>query len=271
MNLSVQAAIDRVEEAFPFDGYMAGNYAPYHTVGEVVRRYLRPGQRLFDLGSGPCDKTAIAAAMGVECAAFDDLNDNWYRSGDNLARIQAFAEEFGIDLSLEFDSPASRSLDMVMMNDVLEHLHDSPRDLLESLVTGLNEDGLLFASVPNLANIRKRLSILRGRTNLPEFDLFYWYEGPWRGPVREYVRSDLELLSRFLGLEVVEIRTVHHMLTNLPTKAVVPYRAVTKIFPDWADTWVLVARKPAGWSAKDLSKADFGEIYERKSKKGLHA
>ena len=50
----------------------------------------------------------------------------------------------GIDFSREFVPPAAGTYDMVMLNDVLEHIHDSPCELLNSLVNGLKTDGLLF-------------------------------------------------------------------------------------------------------------------------------
>ena len=161
---------------------------------------------------------------------------------------------------------------MIMANDVLEHLHESPRVVLNKLLTGLSVGGFLFVTVPNLANIRKRLSLLRGRTNLAAYDLYYWYEGPWRGPVREYVRGDMESLCENLGLEKVQLGTVHHMLQNLPGYAHKPYKGVTRLFPDWRDTWVLVARKPAGWKAKtEISDDEFSRIYGQKSRGMLHA
>ena len=158
---------------------------------------------------------------------------------------------------------------MVMSNDVLEHLHESPRNLFLDLIDGLKDGGLVFVTVPNLANIRKRISILRGRTNLPAYDLYYWYEGPWRGPVREYVRDDLEQFARYLGLEIQELTTVDHMMTNLPKQLHPVYRVVTRIFPDWKDTWSLVATRPAGWSRDSLDQRHFSEIYARKGK-ALH-
>ncbi len=160
---------------------------------------------------------------------------------------------------------------MIMMNDVLEHVADSPRELLNSLVDGLKTDGLFFATVPNLANIRKRISILRGQTNLPNYDLYYWYQGPWRGPKREYVRGDLVSMGANLGLETLELYTVHHMLQKLRPPLRPIYKAITSVFPDWRDTFVYVGRKPTGWKPKsELSDQEFTSVYERSGKQNLY-
>lgn len=269
--MTVHEALDELKRRFPFNNYIGDDVAPYVTVGNVVAKYLKPGDRLFDLGSGPCDKTAIAQLMGVQCTAVDDLRDEWHLRGDNVARIETFARDMGIEFSREFVPPPDGTYDMVMMNDVLEHIHDSPRELLNALVGGLKEGGLLFAYVPNLANIRKRLDLLRGRTNLPRYDLYYWYRGPWQGPQREYVQGDLTAMCRNLGVDVVDLYTVHHMLRNLPASLRPAYQLATRLFPDWRDTWVLVARKPAGWKARTaLTDAEFARIYGTVNRESLY-
>lgn len=263
--------IDGVKKRFPFPGYMSGDLAAYHTVADVVSRYLKAGDRLLDFGSGPCDKTAVAAALGVTCDAVDDLGDDWYQRGTNVTKIQSFAKDSGITFSRTFTPAPSGTYDMVMMNDVLEHIADSPRELLLDLVNSLKTSGYLFIYVPNLANIRKRLDLLRGRTNLPRFDLYYWYQGPWRGPRREYVRDDLLRMTRHLGLELASLHTVHHMLHRVPKIAKPLYQLATSAFPDWRDTWVLLARKPAGWTPKrSLTDSEFGSIYGQVNKKSLY-
>lgn len=271
MNTLPEFALNRLRDEFPFPGYVEENTTPYKTVGDVISKYLVADSKVFDFGSGPCDKTAIAAFMGMECHACDDLADDWHLRGNTVDRIFAFADKCGIELSREYRPPEAESFDMVMMNDVLEHIADSPRELLLSLVNGLKPNGLLFATVPNIANIRKRLAVMRGRTNLPNYDLYYWYQGPWRGPKREYVRGDLVSMGENLGLEQVEIYTVHHMLKNLRPALHLPYRAITTIFPDWRDTFVYIGRKPQNWKAKhSLVDDEFAKIIEQTGKQGLH-
>jgi SAM-dependent methyltransferase len=154
------------------------------------------------------------------------------------------------DRILPFATP--QSFDMVMMHDVLEHLHDSPRGLVTQLTRLIRDGGFFFVTVPNAANIRKRLSLLRGSTNLPDFEYFYWLPSPWRGHVREYVRQDVLLLATYLGLQIREVRSTHHMLARIPERARPIYRAATAVFTGWRDTWVLVAQKPAGWVAPTI-------------------
>ena len=154
-------------------------------------------------------------------------------------------------LSLRRSVPTeAESYDLVMLNDVIEHLHDSPRELLNDLIILIKPGGYLLITVPNLANIRKRVDLLRGRTNLARFTSFYWWPGPWRGNVREYVKEDLESLAQFLGLHLVELKSCHHMIYLLPAAARPAYRAVTCLFPGWRDSWLLLAHKASGWAPR---------------------
>lgn len=269
--MSPEDALEEVKRSFIFDNYIVGDMGQWLSVGKTVQKYRSVGDKVFDLGSGPCDKTAIAQVMGCQCTAVDDLADEWHLRGDNINKIEQYAAKMGIKFSKTFTPPETGTFDMVMMNDVLEHIHDSPRDLLNLLVDGLKEGGHLFVTVPNLANIRKRLDLMRGKSNLAQYDMYYWYRGPWRGPKREYVRDDLESMCENLGLNIVELEAVHHMLQRLPGFAKLPYKLVTSLFPDWRDSWLLVAQKPVGWTPRTtISDDEFAKIYGRSSSEFLY-
>lgn len=265
--MTPQAAIHAVSAAFPFEGYMApglaSDGAAYLNIARTVQRYLPVGARILDVGCGPCDKTAILSLLGYRCAGYDDLQDEWHREQTNRARIDAFVGRFGIDLRQANGGAvpfAPESFDMVMLHDVLEHLHNSPRELMNDVLELVRPEGLLFVTVPNAVNIRKRLDVLRGRSNLPRFEMFYWLPDPWRGHVREYVRDDLEHLAGFLNLQVLKLRGCDHMIAKVPVPLRRPYRLVTALVPGWKDSWSMVARKRPGWrprrtpAASDLAR-----------------
>lgn len=268
--MRIEECKKKVKKEFPFPGYVDNVLSGLvDNIANTISKYLNPGAKILDFGSGPCDKTAIMQCLGYECSAFDDLLDDWHRRDDNFKKILEFAEKFNIDFKLASDGhlPFQKEhFDMVMAHDVLEHFHDSPRDLLNDLCELLKPDGLLFITVPNAVNIRKRIAVLRGKTNLPAYGTYYWYPGPWRGHVREYVKEDLSLLAQYLGLEVLELHSCHHMLHVVPRKIRPIYFMLTKIFPGWRDSWLLVARKSGNWRPKKtLSNGDFNKIMGSKA------
>jgi len=265
--MTIEDAIRDVIRRFPFDGYMTPESAEkgaYSNIARTVMGYIPPGSKILDFGCGPCDKTAILQGLGYKCSAFDDLEDDWHKLPGNREKIMSFASDCGIDFKLADGRPfpfEKESFDLVMLNDVLEHLHDSPRDILNDLVQLAKPEGLVLITVPNAVNIRKRLDVVFGRTNLPRFDGFYWYPGNWRGHVREYVKGDLARLSEFLDLEILELRGCDHMLEKLPRRIVPAYLLTTTLFQGWKDSWIMVSRKKPGWTPrKRLSREELEHV-----------
>jgi SAM-dependent methyltransferase len=243
----------KLKKEFPFDSYIKenSNGDAYKTVFSIVTQYLSEKSNVLDFGSGPCDKTAVVSLLGHNCIAYDDMQDEWHKKSDNGRKILEFSKNMGIQYfnTQEVDvNSQTTAFDMIMLNDVIEHLHESPKDILLPMLELLKDDGILFITVPNAGNIKKRLNLLIGGTNLPSFESYYWYPGLWRGHIREYVYSDLIKLSDFLGLEIELIDGCDHMLENVPNWLLPLYRLVTRFFPKWKDSWVLVAKKRPNWS-----------------------
>lgn len=267
--MTVDEAIRRTIEEFPFEGYMLPEKGAYVHIANIALRHLKFGDSILDFGCGPCDKTAVLQFLGFHCSACDDLQDDWHKIPGNREKILSFANKCGIDFRqantemLPFDK---NSFDMIMIHDVLEHLHDSPRDLLNDLLTLVKPNGLLFVTVPNAVNIRKRMDVLFGKTNLPPFEGFYWYPGSWRGHIREYVRDDLVKLSEYLNLEILELKSCDHMLQKLHSSIRPAYLLATGIFRGWKDSWSLVARKKQDWAVKKtLSQYELLRIFGKRT------
>lgn len=252
---SIGDAVKSVRTRFPIDGYMTPikESGAYTTIAETVIEHLPRGARILDFGCGPCDKTAILQVLGYNCYGCDDLEEDWHKSPGQRDSILDFARESGIDFRVNNGSGLPfepGEFDMVMMHDVLEHLHDSPREILNDLLELAKPDGFFFITVPNQVNIKKRVEVVMGRTNLTAYETFYWSDSPWRGHVREYVRDDLVKLTEYLGLSIVDLRGVDHMLHRIPAPTRIPYLAVTRLFNGWKDSWLLLAQKPAGWTSR---------------------
>lgn len=234
---------------FPFADYMHQRMASYAVLCSEVLQILPRGSQLLDFGSGPCDKTAVLQLLGYKCAAFDDLQDSWHLRGDNARKIKQFAAARGIDFcqgdgDLRSLPWPDSTFDMVTMFAVLEHFHHSPRSTLEVIRRLLKPGGLLLITVPSAVNVRKRVAVVRGRTNYPPYAQFF--ESPvWRGHVREYVRDDLCQLARLMGLAVLDLRSIHQMLDKVPPWCRLAYRGAMSIAPGGRDSWLLLARRPS--------------------------
>ena len=261
MNTEVSKAILTMEpwrcviENTVWDEYKDGIVAGCEIIASTTLKYVPQGGTVLDYGCGPLNKTSVLASLGYKCTGFDDYVEEWHRQGGNLDRIKRFAASNNITLATGDGSHSVELIpagpfDMVMMIDVLEHLTDSPRVQLNALASRLAPNGILLIMVPNAGNIRKRLLLLTGGTNLPRFDEFYWHPYKFVGHIREYVRGDLRSMAQFLGLELLELRGVDTMLQKVP-KALRPlYLAGTAPFNGLKDTWLMVCRRPPNWSPR---------------------
>jgi len=254
-------ALDILQRSFPYEDYFpkSGTMLAQRVVCETVMRYL-PAGSILDFGSGPCATSAALALSGYRVSACDDLSDAWHLKNDNRKRIIEFTRQAGIDfffMKPESDLPYQpEQFDLVLINDVLEHLHDSPCQLLCQVVEWLKPGGLLLLTVPNAASFRKRVGLLLGLSNYPPYDQYFWYPSPWRGHVREYVLGDFRALSRFMHLDVVELRDIDKMvesrLRNSFAKYV--YLTISRILPvpGLRDSLLLVARRGLSWTARQV-------------------
>lgn len=255
-------AAQKVQAEFPIANYVvdARVVGPFPWVGEQVSKLLPAGASILDFGAGPGDLSAVLAHLGYETHACDDLLDEWHKIPGNREKIMQFCAACGVKFeALEPGKPwpwAKERFDMVMIHHVLEHIHDSPRELMLSLVGLVKPRGYLFVTVPSAVNLRKRIAVLMGKTNMPPYGQVYWNEGTWRGHVREYTKDDLKQLAEFLELEVVVLESYHAILKRIPRRTWTLWRAATAVFPGWRDSWGLIARKPENWNPARAMKSE---------------
>jgi len=215
---AVDNAIRRTTEAFPLSGVenrTESQPLSLRNIAGAVITHLQPGARILDFGAGAGHKSAVLQCLGFNCSAVDNMENA--KPGEVELKL-SFADQFSVDFRV-ISGNVSELLpfkkgyfDMIMINHVLEHFHNSPRDWLNYLLELAKPDGILFVTVPNAGNIRKRMALLFGKTNMPSFDSFYWYPGRWPGHVREYVRDDLAKLSGYLDLHPLELRGIDDLM-----------------------------------------------------------
>ena len=253
--MSFDQAAAAVYRDFPFKGYLHEGFLhdQYPTVAARAARHVPPGGRILDFGCGPGDVAVLLAHLGYRVWAGDDLQDDWHHAPGVREQILTFVQKAGVHYSvLMNDTPLpwrAGEFDMVMLHHVLEHLDGSPRGLFLKLIELLRPGGFLFITVPSAVNLRKRIDVLRGRSNHPGYASFFWSQGYWRGHRREYVRSDLAQLAEFLGLRVLELTSYHYMIEKIPRRLRPIWRLATAAFPGWRDSWLMVAQRPQNWSA----------------------
>lgn len=263
LELDFSEAFKELKAHYPFSD--AIGIREYHSNRALVKELNKhldsfKGKRLLDIGCGPMSKTAIFQLLGCHCYGVDDLSDPWHLEGTNIQKIKNFAAQIGInfykqkdgDYSIPFDES---SFDLVTSLSVIEHLHESPREMLNSMGKMVREGGLIVIKMPNSVNFRKRLSVLRGKTNYPPVNQFYDSDGTWRGHVREYTLQEIIYICKRSGFKVLSATTFEHLAHE---KLVSPlreiYLMICNLIPTLRSSLLVVCKKPPGWKPEIMQK-----------------
>jgi len=182
----------------------------------MLERHCRfVGQKtVVDLGSGLTPFPAILRHLGLKVhvvSMFDWLRDGAVESytQELVDSILGYFDKIGIvvhqfdvtDKKYNFDDNA---FDAVTCFHVIEHFHNTPKSTFSESYRILKADGVFVSAVPNAVNLRKRLSVISGRTNHYNFDEYYNSEF-YYGHVREPTLSEFKQYYLRSGFEIREI------------------------------------------------------------------
>jgi len=251
----VQGRLSRISEQYRPGLQVDPVYARPRHVFRISRLYRKHGI-LVDLGGGISVHNGVLAQLGMNVHVVDLLGEYWERKAseptsiDNEVRVleasgvQFIREEVAAcDLTGYF---AENSVDVVTSFHCLEHLHQSPKRVLESAMRVLKPGGILLIEVPNAANARKRVALLLGRTNYLSYNLFY-YSADYRGHIREYVTDDLHQLAHNLGATSYRIFGNNtyggRWMESIPSRLRKSLDLVLKVFPGLCGALLLEVAK----------------------------
>lgn len=130
-------------------------------------------------------------------------------------------------------------VDLILLLEVIEHLHTSPRHVLRYLHRCLNPGGFLIVSTPNAAFLRNRLQLLAGSNPFEPIR----EESMNPGHFREYTRGELVGHCRACGFDVIEAR-VENLFCYGPGSGRL-FSAIARWMPaDFRRDITLVAQRP---------------------------
>ena len=126
-----------------------------HSIGILL---VPPGSRVLDIGAADGSVARALTERGCEVVAIE-IDPIAARAAERHCRevICADVETLDLDQALH-----GRTFDVVLMLDVLEHLH-RPQALLERVSTVTAGHGVVIASIPNVTHASVRLELLHGR------------------------------------------------------------------------------------------------------------
>lgn len=149
--------------------------------------FAKAGQDVLDVGCGSCQSLLELKRIGA-CAYGVEADPN----------VRAIAKHFGLNVHIGsiWDEPfPGSSFDLIVMNQVIEHIPD-PDKSLALLVKRLKPAGQLVLSFPNAGSIYRRIS---GR---------HWIN--WHVPYHQhhFTKRSIAVMAERLGLRIVHVRTI---------------------------------------------------------------
>jgi 2-polyprenyl-3-methyl-5-hydroxy-6-metoxy-1,4-benzoquinol methylase len=163
------------------------------------------GRRALDVGAADGFLAERLTAQGWLVTALE-------RDPLQAERARSRCHEVVVADLAEGAAPLSGRFDAIVYGDVLEHVPD-PLRVLASLNRHLSPAGRVIVSVPNVAHLWVRLSLLAGRFDYAERGILD------RTHLRFFTRRTLRALLAEAGLAVDEMR-----VTPVPLPTVVPRR-----------------------------------------------
>jgi hypothetical protein len=134
---------------------------------------------------------------------------------------------------------------------MIEHLPDSPKQLMDNLRASTAADGLLVLEVPNIASFYRRRQLLLGRSVHPDLESLYLSETPYVGHHREYTASELLQLVSWSEMTVREVVLFNYSLSLRRGSWIERLHALTMdlwptyLFPRTREV-IMVAASPGG-------------------------
>ena len=183
-------------------GFLNGPADPFRYDGQpndpdevagVLSSLIPEGARVLDVGCGTGSISShIIANRRVSLVGLEPDGDRAQRARERglTVRIALLSREIIAELG---------SFDVVLFADVLEHLAD-PWSLLTLAKTALQPNGVIVASVPNVAHWSVRKDLLRGRFNYRDSGIMDATHLRW------FTEAGVRRLFESAGLDVQAVR-----------------------------------------------------------------
>lgn len=188
-----------IRERFAHVGYTAMHARRFaFTVETVTALALPPGPRVLDVGPSPLttllnESLAVPVdTLGLDSLGFADSASRHYEFDLNDSQYE--------EKWIAVDEP----YDLVVMGEIIEHMHTSPARVLAFVRSLLVPGGLLLLGTPNGVSLGRRFHILAGRNP------YHLINEDATDPLhfREYTQREMNNYIEGAGFELVSSQMV---------------------------------------------------------------
>jgi 2-polyprenyl-3-methyl-5-hydroxy-6-metoxy-1,4-benzoquinol methylase len=178
-------------------------YNSHYWILQFLSKAPRPS-RILDIGAADGYLGAILKEQGHYLAGVESDPALAHRAGAHYDEFHAVDVE-GLDIS------SLGQFDFILLADVLEHLRD-PAALLRRALSGLRPGGEMIISLPNVAHLYVRLSLLFGRFEYNDRGILD------RTHLRFFTLASMARMLQKAGCRIVELKP-----TPVPVQLILPW------------------------------------------------
>jgi len=197
--------------------------------GEMLAFLPQSCRRVLDVGCGNGEfAAAVKAKLNCEAWGVEPSPKSARFAVGRLDRVMEGCFNRELKLPLNY-------FDCIVFNDVLEHMLD-PGSALGQARDLLTQDGVVVASIPNVAHVWVIANLLAARWPQKDSGIFD------RPHVRFFARRDMVRLLESAGLEVLEVRPYYSRYRSIRALSLVLSLYVFRAY--FARQYLLVGRLP---------------------------
>ena len=139
--------------------FKAFKYSSHYWILKILEREQKP-LKILDVGTASGYLGKVLGERGHWVAGIEG-------DEESAQKASIHYKEFAVANLETYEFPCTEGFDYIVFADVLEHLRD-PAAVLRRSITALKESGKVLVSVPNVANLSVRLSLMFGRFEYTE-------------------------------------------------------------------------------------------------------
>ena len=192
--------IEQIEE------YFWGSYYRIALLTSVVSKYLSPGSRILDAGTGFGFLPALLQKVGFAPYACDLFDRHHILEHLSIPYTNWHMEAHVAPYS-------SGHFDGVILSQTIEHFTFSPRHALAEMMRITRPQGIIVVDAPNISSFRNLSRLLRGKSVHWNFRAHYLEQEPivvegvpyYDRHNHEYSKRDFEDIAVFFNIRLREV------------------------------------------------------------------
>lgn len=214
--MDITRLLDEIGALFPVrvrKRLLNRNYHRDLAIFKQLSPLLKPGKQALDIGIGSGVIPLVLRKLDIRVVGLDtweeysaEYDSVCGEKKDIIRRLKGNGIELlyhNVERGLPFQS---NSFDMVLFLDVIEHLRDLPKGILEEIWRVLKIEGCLIITMPNLVNLRNRILFSLGKSPYVHFKTDFSSSGKFFGHRREYTVDELHYMLKCNNFDIISTK-----------------------------------------------------------------